>query len=103
MTYTPPIRRPAPTKFCAYCGSVMARPNGLSEWRWSERKYCGPEHALLARREGSGHVAQPDEDLGFQPDPLVAALLQYGLKHDTDLGMGALAFLDRCREYRVAA
>ena len=37
-----------------------------------------------------------------KPDPLLPALLRFGLRHDVDLGMGAPAFLAACDRHGVS-
>jgi len=98
-------------KRCVGCGVPFRRPTGdarITDQRWASRRYCGPDCGFAHGNKHAKNGARPQDDAAklnavMASQALLIRSIQYGLKHDSDLGMGYHAFMDRARELGLAA
>jgi hypothetical protein len=84
-------------KLCKACGHYFRRPdNGMRERDWLRKVYCNAE----CRSTDAARNEAPQVAVG---DPLLRALVVYGLRNNRDLGMGRESFMERARELGLAA
>lgn len=96
-------------KQCAGCGEDFERPARMDNLRWQARRYCTRRCGLAAagaESHGNGCTASDTAALKsakIGSQALLTRSIIYGLKHDSDLGMGYQAFMARARELGLAA
>lgn len=102
-------------KNCSQCGEAFYR---RTEGRWPERdhewrgrRFCGRRCAFHYASASQGaelgrfgpHKKQTESPAEIGSKALLIRSIQYGLKHDSDLGMGYHAFMARAQELGLAA
>lgn len=112
------MSRGAETKTCKCCGSEFSRRTDIrwpeSDAEWSARRYCGRRCGLRSAPHSNPKSIATDRPrlrgklAGMHPfevasHELLKRCISYGLRNNSDLGMGYQAFMDRARELGLAA
>lgn len=96
-------------KTCEGCGEKFERPAPLEMLRWRARRYCSRRCGLATiGHDFHGGGAITAETMArnaakIASEALLIRSIKYGLNHDSDLGMGYHAFMDRARELGLVA
>lgn len=97
-------------KTCVGCGEEFERPARLDLSRWASRRYCSQRCGLvtvgLQNHGMNGATCSEDassKSAAMGSQALLTRCIQYGLRHDSDLGMGYHAFMARARELGLSA
>jgi len=89
-------------KDCAFCDRPFTRPYGLSILNWTRQRFCTKRCATHYRLNGNRSMAEAGFDLTcattIASQELLKRCIVYGLRHNSDLGMGREAFMSRARE-----
>jgi hypothetical protein len=94
-------------KDCAFCNAEFARPYALSLVNWLNQRFCSRRCAVYYRRNGNRSLEERGEEMASSAAVAsrqhLKLLIQYGLNHNKDLGMGRESFMARARELGMVA